>query len=176
MTDELAESYSIDSLGLDLEEIQGTPEQIALNKVKLAATICNTPDLIKDVSLCFNAYNWLPGPYIKDFMNSVGNDGLWKMIQNFEDRSGYAQCIFAFCEGPQAEPMVFTGRLDGQIVEPRGVQRFGWDVIFQPEGFEQTLADMDLETKHQISHRGKAIALVKQFLQEQRVPLILRHS
>ena len=64
MTGELAEAYEITNMGLDLEEIQGTPEEIAKTKVKLAATKCNTPVMIEDVSLCFNAYNGLPGPYM----------------------------------------------------------------------------------------------------------------
>ena len=130
MTGDLAESYAIDNIGLDLMEIQGTPEEIAKNKVKLAASKCNTPVLTEDVSLCFNAYNGLPGPYIKDFLGSVGREGLWKMIQNFDDKTAYAQCIFAFCEGPDAEPLVFTGRCNGQIVEPRGENMFGWDPVF----------------------------------------------
>ena len=45
-------------------EIQGTPEQIAKHKVKLAATQADTAVLTEDVSLCFNAYNGLPGPYM----------------------------------------------------------------------------------------------------------------
>ena len=64
MTGDLAEQYAISNMGLDLQEIQGTPEEIAKNKVKLAATKCNTPVLTEDVSLCFNAYNGLPGPYM----------------------------------------------------------------------------------------------------------------
>ena len=64
MTGELAESFNISNLGLDLQEIQGSPEEIAKHKVKLAATKCNTPVLTEDVSLCFNAYNGLPGPYM----------------------------------------------------------------------------------------------------------------
>ena len=51
-------------MGLDLEEIQGDPISIAKNKVMLAATKVNTPVLTEDVSLCFNAMNGLPGPYM----------------------------------------------------------------------------------------------------------------
>ena len=64
MVGDLAQAYSISNKALDLEEIQGTPEQIAKTKVKLAATKCDTPVLTEDVSLCFNAYNGLPGPYM----------------------------------------------------------------------------------------------------------------
>ena len=64
MTGALAQSYAVSNLGMDLEEIQGTPEEIAKKKVRLAAEQTNTPVLIEDVSLCFNAYNGLPGPYM----------------------------------------------------------------------------------------------------------------
>ena len=130
MTGDLAQMYEIKNMGLDLMEIQGSPEEIAKTKVKLAATKCKTPVLTEDVSLCFNAYNGLPGPYIKDFLGNVGREGLWKMVQNFKDKSAYAQCIFAFCAGPKAEPLVFTGRCDGTIVPPRGENMFGWDPVF----------------------------------------------
>ena len=98
------------------------------------------------------------------------------MIQNFDDKSAYAQCIFAFCEGPDAEPIVFTGRCNGQIVEPRGENMFGWDPVFQPDGFDTTFAEMDGATKNQISHRGNALAVVKRFLTKQRVALAKRHA
>ena len=127
----------------------------------------NTPVLIEDVSLCFNAYNGLPGPYIKDFLGNVGREGLWKMVQNFDDKTAYAQCIFAFCEGPEAEPITFVGRCNGQIVEPRGENMFGWDPVFQPDGFDTTFAEMDQATKNGISHRGNALALVRTFLESE---------
>ena len=109
-------------------------------------------------------------------MTSVGRDGLWKMIQNFEDKSAYAQCIFAFCEGPDAEPITFVGRCNGTIVEPRGDNAFGWDPVFQPDGHEGTFAEIPLEAKNLISHRGNALKLVKQFLEEQRDGLAERHA
>ena len=80
MTGDLAKMYTIKNKGLDLMEIQGSPEEIAKTKVKLAATKCKTPVLTEDVSLCFNAYNGLPGPYIKDFLGNIGREGLWKMV------------------------------------------------------------------------------------------------
>ena len=42
--------------------------------------------------------------FSKDFLEKIGREGLYKMVQPFDDHSAYAQCIFAFCEGPGKEP------------------------------------------------------------------------
>ena len=56
------------------------------------------------------------------------------MLAAYEDKSAYAQCIFAYCEGPGAEPVVFVGKTDGVVVSARGPTDFGWDPVFQPDG------------------------------------------
>ena len=59
---------------------------------------------------------------------------------------------------------MFEGKTAGQIVNPpRGTRDFGWDPVFQPDGYQQTYAEMDSETKNSISHRGKALDKLKQF-------------
>ena len=57
----------INHIDLDLEEIQGTSIEISTRKVQNAFNIVKTPVIIEDTSLCFNALNGLPGPYIKCF-------------------------------------------------------------------------------------------------------------
>lgn len=62
----------------------------------------------------------------------------------------------------------FEGILNGTILhEKRGSHGFGYDPIFQPSGFEKTLAEMTSEEKNKISHRGKAVRKLVQFLKEQ---------
>lgn len=62
----------------------------------------------------------------------------------------------------------FEGILSGTIIlEKRGEKGFGYDPIFQPNGFEKTLAEMSAEEKNAISHRGKAVKKLVQFLKEQ---------
>ena len=165
MTGHLQQTYDITNVALDLEEMQGTPESIAMTKVKTAAQTTKGAVMTEDVSLCFNALGGLPGPYIKDFLTNCGREGLHKMLIGFEDKSAYAQCIFAFCEGPDAEPKIFVGKCHGKIVAPQGDNHFGWDPIFMPDGFNQTFAEMDMEVKNQISHRGNALKLVKEYLE-----------
>ena len=134
MTGDLLKQYNITNKTIDLDELQGLPEFIATKKVARACKISNTACMVEDVSLCFNALNGLPGPYIKDFLEGVKTDGLVKMLSGFEDKTAYAQCIFAFCEGPDAKPVTFIGRCYGTIVAPTGSNDFGWDPIFQPNG------------------------------------------
>ena len=64
MTGTMATQYAIGNKACDLTEIQGDPVAIAKNKVKAAAKLVDTPVMTEDVSLCFNAFNGLPGPYM----------------------------------------------------------------------------------------------------------------
>lgn len=90
------------------------------------------------------------------------------MLAGFDDKSGYAQCTFAFSSGePDAEPRVFVGKKPGTIVAPRGGVAFGWDPIFQPEGFELTFAEMDKAVKSSISHRYLAVQQLIAFLRKE---------
>ncbi|KAJ3144109.1 hypothetical protein HK101_002807, partial [Irineochytrium annulatum] len=88
------------------------------------------------------------------------------MLDGFTDRSAYALCTFAYCEGQGQEVHVFEGSTQGYIVPARGPKDFGWDPIFQPDGFEQTYAEMDKNVKNAISHRGRALEKVKEFFRE----------
>ncbi len=149
-------------------EYQGEPEEIAKEKVKLAAQQINGPVLTEDTSLCYNALHGLPGPYIKWFLEKLGHDGLNKLLAGYTDKTAYAQCIFAFCAGPTSEPIVFDGRCPGRIVPARGPNTFGWDPIFQPDNAQgtpgtQTFAEMDKKEKNQISHRSRSLQLVKDY-------------
>ncbi|KAF3925988.1 Nucleoside-triphosphatase [Dactylellina cionopaga] len=141
----LGKYIKIENHGLDLEEIQGTVEEVSSAKCRKAAEINNTSQIRK----------W--------FMQGIGHSGLNKLLAGFEDKSAEAVCTFAFSEGPGFEPLIFQGRTEGKIVCPRGPPKFGWDPIFEYEG--ETYAEMDKEKKNGISHRYKALEKFKQFLE-----------
>lgn len=157
----LGNSIPFHSLKLDLPELQGEPEDISREKARLAAKQVKGPVLVEDTCLCFNALKGLPGPYIKWFLQKIGHEGLNNMLMAYEDKSAYALCIFSLALGPNAEPMTFVGKTMGKIVPPKGPNDFGWDPIFQPDGYEQTYAEMPKEEKNKISHRSRALSLVK---------------
>uniref|UniRef100_K3WPT4 Inosine triphosphate pyrophosphatase n=1 Tax=Globisporangium ultimum (strain ATCC 200006 / CBS 805.95 / DAOM BR144) TaxID=431595 RepID=K3WPT4_GLOUD len=157
--------FEVRNQAVDLPELQGEPTDIAKEKCLLAAKAVNGPVLVEDTSLCFNALNGLPGPYIKWFLEKTGHDGLNNLLAAYEDKSAYAQCIFAYASGADdTDPKVFVGQTPGKIVPARGPTNFGWDPIFMPDGYDVTYAEMEKVTKNSISHRYKSLELLKAFL------------
>ncbi|KAJ1995247.1 acetyl-coenzyme A synthetase 2 [Coemansia spiralis] len=157
----------LQSRAVDLEEIQGSTQEIALAKCRQAAAIIGGPVLTEDVGLGFNAMNGLPGAYVKWFLEELKPEGLVRMLKGFDDKSGFVICTIAYCEGPGHEPILFEGIHHGTIVEPRGPGGFGWNPIFQPDGTTETYAEMSDESKNKCSHRFLAVEKLKLFLKEQ---------
>ena len=159
----------IKQLDIDLPELQGLPEDIVKGKLKLAlekAKKLEGPVLVEDTSLCFNAYGGLPGAYIKYFLKAIKPEGLFKMASAFDDHSAYAQSIYGLQKDKKDEPHLFVGKTEGEIVEPRGDNNFGWDPCFQPKNFKKTYAEMDEEQKNKISHRGKSTKAMINWIKE----------
>ncbi|KAI6100146.1 inosine triphosphate pyrophosphatase-like protein [Pisolithus sp. B1] len=154
----------IDSADLDIPELQGTTQEIAIAKCRRAAELLGRACITEDTALCYEALDGLPGPYIKHFMKKLGHEGLNKLLVGFESKKAYALCTFAYSAGPGFEPLLFEGRTDGTIVPPRGPPLFGWDAVFQPDGFEKTYAEMSKEEKNIISHRYRALHKLKAYL------------
>jgi len=140
--------------------------------------------LVEDSSLCFNAINGMPGPYIKWFLEDCGLDKLVDMIGFSKDKTGYAQTVLAYyCPGTGSggggeeeetdNVRVFDGRTQGNIVRQRhdnDRESFGWDPIFEP--LEQssdkklTYAEMPTDEKNRISHRKRALDLMREYLMD----------
>lgn len=159
--------FLITNHSLDLDELQGTINEVTIHKAQSAAEILKGPVLVEDTCLGFNAFNDLPGPYVKWFVQSVGLQGLVDMLYKFEDKGAKAICTFGYCAGPGEEVKLFQGITHGKIVNSRGHKNFGWDSIFEPDGFVQTYAELDNDVKNGISHRYKALAKVREFLVSQ---------
>ena len=149
---------------VEVPELQGKTAEIAIAKCRAAAQQISGPVITEDTSLGFTALNGLPGPYIKHFMDSIGHDGLNKMLIGFNDSRATALCTFAFLSSPSSNPILFEGTCDGRIVHPRGPTTFGWDAIFQPDGHTETFAQMDKTQKNSISHRSRALEKLKTHL------------
>ncbi|PWN24076.1 putative HAM1-protein [Microstroma glucosiphilum] len=159
--------FEIVNRDLDVPEIQGTTQEVAIAKCRAAAKILNGPCLTEDTALSFHALSGLPGPYIKSFLSSLGHSGLNTLLDGFSDRSATAICTFAYCSSAEAEPILFEGRTEGKIVQPRGPSNFGWDPIIEIDGTGKTYAEMEAEEKNKLSHRYKALELLREYLTKQ---------
>lgn len=149
---------------IDLPELQGEIDEICIKKCKEAARIVNGPVIVEDTCLCFNALKGLPGPYIKWFLDKIGPEGLHNLLAGYEDKTAEAVCTMAYHPGTEGgEVRLFQGKTKGEIVSPRGSRDFGWDPCFQPLGYDKTYGEMSKEEKNTISHRYKAVALLKDY-------------
>lgn len=155
--------FELVSHKLDLPELQGEIDEVSIRKCQEAARRLKKPVLIEDTSLCFNALNGLPGPYIKWFLDKLQPEGLVKLLTAWEDKSAEAVCTFAYCPGNSEDYSVtiFQGKTQGMIVPPRGSRGFGWDCVFEPNGYAKTYAELPSEEKNKISHRFKALDKVR---------------
>jgi XTP/dITP diphosphohydrolase len=83
-----------------------------------------------------------------------------------DKRQAYFCCVMALAD-PQGQCRTFEGRLQGRLIdELRGDQGFGYDPLFLVPEYGKTLAELPLEIKNRISHRGKALALLLSVLKK----------
>jgi len=148
---------------LDIPELQGTSKEIVFSKARLAYQKFKKPCFVDDTSLCFNAWNGLPGPYIKDFLRFVGIEKLPSLLVG-QDKSGYVLCSIGYAKS-EDEIFCFEGRINGKIVPVGGDSGFQFDRIFIPLGYDKRFSEMTMEEKNKISHRKKAFEHFNAFLE-----------
>lgn len=113
----------------------------------------------------------LPGPLIKWFMDTAGNEGLYRIAQQFNNFGAEATAYVGYVDNPDINKIkYFKGSVRGTIVPPRAIAGlgFGWDPIFQPEGqagVAKTFGEMTKAEKNQFSARGHAAAALRSSLE-----------
>ncbi len=113
--------------------------------------------VVEDAGLYIDALNGFPGPYSAYVFRTIGNRGILKLMDGIQDRRARFVSVVAYAE-PNGFIKTFEGITKGMIsYRPRGNKGFGFDPIFIPEGGGGlTYAEMDMELKNKVSHRGKA--------------------
>ena len=155
---------TISQLALDLPEIQSlSSEDIITHKLREARTHCPDALIVEDTSLFLAAMNGLPGPFVKWFEKTLGNEGIHEIAQRFDEYHAEAVTSIGYL-GPDGTSRYFAGRVTGTIVPPDGPKGFGWDQIFKPAGHEETFGAMSREKKHRISMRRQALDQLSEFL------------
>lgn len=163
----ILEGHEVVQLALDLPEIQSlNPEEIILEKLRAARRKVeekNAVILVEDVSFWIGETG-LPGPLIKWFKETIGPKGLVAFGKAFDTDKARAECNVGVLIPGKKKPLFFKGAVKGRLVAPRGTSGFGFNPAFEPDGWEKTYAEMSEEEKNSISHRGKALEQLKEYL------------
>ena len=156
--------FSIEQMKLDIPEIQSLDlEEVAADKAKAAFAVLRTPVLVEDTALTFEALNGLPGPLVKYFLESIGNEGLTKLLAGYDNRAAVAETCFAICD--ESGVHLFKGACKGRVADfPKG-DGYGWDPVFIPEGSELTWAEFDFTQQKGVSMRRLASKKLQVYLE-----------
>ncbi|OGD70106.1 non-canonical purine NTP pyrophosphatase, RdgB/HAM1 family [Candidatus Collierbacteria bacterium RIFCSPLOWO2_01_FULL_50_23] len=155
----------VEGIKLDAPEIQSLDvNEVAHFKARHYFDQLKHPLFVEDTALIFNALNGLPGPYIRDMSEALGNEGLIKLLAGFADRSARAVSVLVYIDG-EGKEHIFEGVVGGTIADSvRGEGGFGWDPIFIPAGSSKTFGEMDRTEKNKISMRKLALEKMAAFL------------
>lgn len=154
-----------------IEETGSTFEENAALKAEQVFNQFKILTLADDSGLEVDYLVGEPGVYSARFAGENATDmgNCMKLLKEMdgvdpEERIARFKCVMVLYDG--TDKHVFEGICEGQIInEMRGNDGFGYDPLFVPDGFTQTYAELDLGIKNTISHRGKALKLVKDYLQ-----------
>jgi XTP/dITP diphosphohydrolase len=163
---------SLENIGcnIDIPETQNTIEGNAIQKAEYIQQYYGYNCFADDTGLEVDALKGEPGVYSARYAGPQRNasDNMSLLLKNLkgqEERTARFKTVIALSLDNNIHK--FTGLCHGRItLKARGTQGFGYDPIFQPEGYEQTFAEMDLNLKNQIGHRGKAVLQLVTFLNE----------
>jgi len=158
-------SFDVSHAKLDIPEIQSLDlEEVATEKAKAAYVILRTPVLIEDTSLTFKALNKLPGTLIRWFFESIGNEGLSKLLDGYVNRDATAETCFALCD--ETGVHLFRNFIQGTVAdEPRGESGYGWNPVFIPQGCSETYVEMSPDEQSKHSMRRLAVENLQVYLE-----------
>jgi len=175
---ELLRDLEIEILTLDrfpgigeVVEDADTIEGNALKKAEEVFRATNLPTLADDSGLEVHYLDKEPGVYSSRYAgpDATYEDNCKKLLTMLRGvpprrRAARFRCVLSFAV-PDNSPQMAEGMCKGVIIEsPRGAGGFGYDPVFLPDGHSKTLAEMTSEEKNSLSHRAKAVQLIKPHL------------
>ena len=165
---ELLSPFGVDVLSADdmhlpdVNETGLTFQENATLKAVAGAKESGLPTLADDSGLCVHALNNEPGIFSSRYAKKCGGyeqafADLEKRLKDKDDKTAHFTCVLVLAY-PNGKTYSFEGRVDGKIVKKKkGVNGFGFDPVFMPDGYTQTFATLGEKTKNKISHRARAM-------------------
>lgn len=153
----------------EIPEDAPTLEGNALQKARYVHERTGADCFADDTGLEVDALDGAPGVHSARYATdghdfAANNRLLLRNLADAADRSAHFRTVIALIlDGSE---YLFEGRVDGRIAESEaGCGGFGYDPLFVPEGFDKTFAEMGADEKNAISHRGRAVRRLVEFLQ-----------
>ena len=150
----------------EFEEEGSTFEEIAINKAKCVSKALALPAIADDSGLAVEALHGAPGIFSaryagKSATNGQNNRKLLEKMEGKKNRDAIFVCSIAISK-PNGQVLTYTGECSGIILhEPVGTNGFGYDPFFYYPPLKKTFAQLSVEEKSGVSHRGKAMGKVK---------------
>ncbi|MBV8158104.1 MAG: RdgB/HAM1 family non-canonical purine NTP pyrophosphatase [Dyella sp.] len=157
----------------DADETGLTFVENALLKARHAVRISGLPALADDSGLCVEHLRGAPGLYSARYSGTHGDNAAnnAKLLQEMKDvpvdqRGAFFICVLVLLQhADDPAPLIAEGRWHGRVLhEQRGVHGFGYDPLFLPDGETVSAAELPPGLKNRISHRGRALAELRQHL------------
>ena len=145
----------------------------AILKARHAAHSTGLPALADDSGICVDALRGAPGLYSARYAGEHGNASrnIDKLLEDMKDvpddkRSAHFYCVLVLLRhADDPQPLIVEGQWNGRLLhERRGSGGHGYDPVFFDTLHGQSAAEMELDFKNQLSHRGQALASLKQRL------------
>ena len=153
------EKFGIQLVHVDLgyPELQGNLEDVAKFGAKYAANKLERPVIVEDAGLFIKALNWFPGTYSSYVQETLGNNGILKLMEDVDDRYAEFRSVVGYCT-LKSEPEIFLGAVSGHIAyEERGNNGFAYDPLFIPDGYDKTFGELTRSKKNEFSHRRRSL-------------------
>lgn len=158
----------------DAEETGRSFVENAILKARHAAQTSGMAALADDSGLCVDALDGAPGLYSARYAgvhgdNAANNAKLLRELEGVPDAQRTARfvCVLALLRSADdPDPVIATGRWPGRVLHgPRGEHGFGYDPVFLPDdGGGLGSAELEPALKNRISHRGQALAMLRELL------------
>ena len=149
----------------EAEEPYCTFIENCLTKARHASELSGLPALADDSGICVDALNGAPGVYSARFAgepksDTRNNEKLIELLKHETNRKAHYYCVIILVRSPDdPQPIIAEGAWHGEIIDtPRGSGGFGYDPYFLVPSFGQTGAELPIDVKNGISHRGQALA------------------
>ena len=140
-------------------------------KARHASAHTGLPALADDSGICVEALNGAPGVYSARYTGEPksderNNQKLIEALQGQDNRKAHYYCVIVYVRyADDPQPLIGEGRWHGEIIDtPRGDGGFGYDPYFLVPEYDKTGAELDMDTKNGLSHRGQALGELAQKL------------